>query len=379
MKIDCDRAKLTAAMSLANKNLDSTPVNPILYNVLLDARDGQLSIIGTDRAMEVIATIEAEVESEGKVCVPAKLCADILSKMPSERVTACLGNNTKVVWAGESSKLSTPSQPPEEYEANRLPRDEGAIATLDIPADVLSRAIANVFFAVSKDETKRVLTGLHLEIGPNGLDSVGTDGHRLARWQWEPEEGQPALSEKELELNIPYKAVTQLSNHIAAAKPGTIGISCTQFSATFKCGHIVLSTRLLDGNYPNYRQLVPTSFTASVNLPRQELINRLACASIVSAARNNIFKLGFGKDDDHIHIRADAPDVGDFSDIVPAKIRAEASLEIGLNCKYVSEALARMSSMDVAIEMNTATSPLIISPVGGDNHICLIMPMQIRN
>ncbi|KPQ40266.1 MAG: DNA polymerase III subunit beta [Phormidium sp.] len=381
MKLVCTQGELNTHLSLTIHAVPSRPTHPVLANVRLtaDAEQQQIRLTAFDLSLGIRTSFPAQVESSGDVALPAKLLNDIVSRLPDGELTLAQDDDSyQTTLTSLSGTYKVQGMSVEEFP--ELPAiEDGKVIQLD--SESLLEGLRGTLFATSSDETKQVLTGVHLAVRADGIEFAATDGHRLAVVEALNDAEAPAMNLEEgevFEVTVPAQALRELERTIgkrAAATPLTLSIDEGQ--AVFEVEDRRLTSRTLDGAYPAYRQLIPRQFDNQANLDRRALLSALERIAVIADRKNNIVKFSFDSAAGQVTLGVDAADVGSGSECLPAQISGD-SLEIAFNVKYVMESLRNLQSTEIQLQLNSATSPVILTPLGGTKMIHLVMPVQIR-
>ncbi|HEY9696946.1 MAG TPA: DNA polymerase III subunit beta [Trichocoleus sp.] len=376
MKLICTQSELNTHLSLVNRAVPSRPSQPVLANVLLAANTDtqRVSLTGFDLSLGVQTSFSAEVQEEGTLTLPAKLLSDIVSRLPEgEVILADNGDDALVTLTCSSGRYQVRGMGAEEYP--ELPTvDDGEVTYL--PVEALIDGLRGSLFATSSDETKQVLTGVHITAGSEGLEFAATDGHRLSVVQTTNEEEG---SEAEFGVTVPGKALRELERMLQANGTGAaISVRFDQGQLVFEWAHQRLTSRLLEGQYPNYRQLIPRQFSRQMSVDRRQFISALERIAVLADQKNSIVKLSLNNSAQEIVLSVDAQDVGSGREAISAQVSGE-DLDIAFNVKYLLEGLKAFNTTDIQMQFNTSTSPSIVTPLGGLKMTYLVMPVQIRS
>ncbi len=382
MKLVCAQNNLNSHLSLVSRAVSSRPTHPVLANVLLnaDAKTQRVSLSAFDLSLGIQTSFPAQVEESGSLTLPAKLLGDIVSRLPDGDITLDSGTEA------DAGLLTTLTCASGRYQmrgmgAEEFPElpviEDGELATLS--AEALIDGLRGSLFAASADETKQVLTGVHLSLQPDGLEFAATDGHRLSVVQTIEEEGSPDRSKSETALNvtIPAKALQELIKMLGQGG-SSVAVQFDQGQAIFEWTDQRLTSRLLEGQYPNYRQLIPKQFSHQMTVDRRLLLGALERISVLADQKNNIVKLSLNDSTQELTLSVDAQDVGSGLETMPAQISGD-SLDVAFNVKYLVDGLKAIATSEVQMQLNTATSPAILSPLGSIKMTYLVMPVQVRN
>lgn len=380
MKFTCSQTDLNTHLSLVSRAVPARPSHPVLANVLMvaDAEAQQVRLTGFDLSLGVQTSFSAQVETGGKLTLPARLLTDIVSRLPEGELTLANDEDDFVATLTCSSgRYQVRGMGPEEYpELPTIEGDEGS----RLPVEALIDGLRGSLFAASGDEAKQVLTGVHLSVGEEGMEFAATDGHRLAVVQTTAEDGDGAIAPDEgFDVTVPGKALRELERMLQlSGVHGAIAFRFDQGQLIFEWENQRLTSRLLEGQYPNYRQLIPRQFSRQMTVDRRVFTSALERIAVLADQKNNIVKFNLDAAAQEVVLSVDAPDVGSGREAIPAQITGE-DLEIAFNVRYVLEGLKAFTGSEVQVQCNTATSPSILTPLGGLKTTYLVMPVQVRS
>ena len=376
MKFSCPQPDLNTHLSLVSRAVPSRPSKPVLGNVLAtaDTDKQQVTLIGFDETLGIQTTFAAQVDEGGSLTLPAKLLGDIVARLPTEEIAITEADDDLVVTlACSAGRYQIRGLSAEDYP--NLP-EVASVEPVKISADALVEGLRGALFATSTDETKQVLTGVHLSADEESLEFAATDGHRLAVVKTLDDLGAATL---QMNVTIPGKALRELERILQiypTSEPVAFQLDPTQ--AVFDLGRQRITTRLLEGQYPNYRQLIPKQFERQLTVDRKQLISSLERIAVMADQRNNIVKLSVNNQTQSLTLSVEAQEVGSGLETLPAQVTGEG-LDIAFNVRYLLEGLKALPSAEVQIQCNTATSPSVLTPLGGTKITYLVMPVQIRS
>ena len=387
MKLVCSQSELNAALQLVSRAVASRPTHPVLANVLLtaDAGTDRLSLTGFDLNLGIQTSLPASVETSGAVTLPARLFVEIVSRLSSDSPITLSTDES-----GEQVELTSLSG---SYQMRGMPADDfpdlplvenGTALKLDPAA--LVKALRSTLFASSSDEAKQLLTGVHLRFDRTSLEAASTDGHRLAvlsvndALQAPLEVADPdASDDAALAVTLPARSLREVERLMAGWK-GTDAVSlfCERGQVVVLAADQMVTSRTLEGTYPNYRQLIPESFTRTLQLDRRAFVASLERIAVLADQHNNVVRIGSDPAKGLVQISADAQDVGSGSESLPADIDGEP-VQIAFNVRYVLDGLKAMDADRIRLQCNAPTTPAILSPADdGSGLTYLVMPVQIR-
>ena len=375
MKLVCSQAELSSSLQLVSRAVAARPTHPVLANVLLtaDAGTGRLSLTGFDLSLGIQTSLGASVATSGAITLPARLFGEIVSRMPSDSpiTLSCEDGSEQVELTSVSGSYQMRGMPADDFP--ELPLAQAG-TPIKLDPDVLIKGLRATLFASSGDEAKQLLTGVHLGLDQNGLECAATDGHRLAVLRLQ----NASSSEADLDVTVPARSLRELER-LLSSRGGSDAVSlfCDRGQVVFQWADQVLTSRSLDGTYPNYRQLIPESFGRQLQVDRKGLLSALERVAVLADQHNNVVKLTSDPAAGQLSISADAQDVGSGSEAIGAQVSGDA-IQIAFNVRYVLEGLKAMGSEQVQLQCNAPTTPVVLAPQDDSSFTYLVMPVQIR-
>ncbi|QPN60803.1 DNA polymerase III subunit beta [Synechococcus sp. CBW1002] len=380
MKLVCSQAELSASLQLVSRAVSARPTHPVLANVLLtaDAGTGRLSLTGFDLSLGIQTSLPASVEASGAITLPARLFGEIVSRLSSDSpITLHCDDGTEQV---ELTSLSG------SYRMRGMPADDfpdlplvQAGTPIRLDAEALVKGLRATIFASSADEAKQVLTGVHLRLENDSLECAATDGHRLAVLKLDQAlRIDPEVESESFAVTVPARSLRELERLLSVRQSDDpLNLFCDRGQVVFLSADQVLTSRTLDGTYPNYRQLIPDSFGRSIAMDRRAFTAALERVAVLADQHNNVVKISTEPASAQVHIRADAQDVGSGAETLAAQLEGEP-IEIAFNVRYVLEGLKVMASERVILHCNGPTTPAVLSTADEGAFTYLVMPVQIR-
>ncbi len=368
MKFSISRDVLLAALQVVGRAVSSRATVPSLSGVRLAAAEGKLTLAATDTELGLTMTIsEVAVEDEGTLLLPGRLLGDVVRNLPDGEVGLHLRSEERdVELTAGSARFHLRTLPVEDFP--RLPSVEEETAKL--PAQPLAETIDRVARAASRDEVRPILTGVLLRVEGGTLTMVATDSYRLSVKHTDLEQALP----EPIEANVPARALRELARIIAQEEPGEVSISLARNQAVFQAGSVVLFSRLIEGQFPSWRQLIPESFEHEVRLPRSELVD-VARRVGQLAQRNAPLRFAFAEGE--LTVAAETPEVGDASEALPAPYSGDP-LEIAFNPQFLIEGLESVEGDELAIKLSSPLRPGLLQPVGREDFSYLVMPIRLN-
>lgn len=389
MKLICAQNELNTHLSLVGRAVPSRPSHPVLANILFsaDPETQRVSLTGFDLSLGVQTSFAAQVEEGGTLTLPAKLFADIVSRLPDGDLTLDdEAGELLVTLTSRSGRYQVRGMSADEYP--ELPVVDGELTQLSVEA--LLEGLKGSLFSTSSDETKQVLTGVHVTMEPDLLEFAATDGHRLAVVQALNVEDDASANGKngkkpgesspngQLDVTVPGKALRELERMLQNQQANAVTVRFDQVQLAFEWEDRRITSRLLEGQYPNYRQLIPAQFSRQLTVERRLLTAALERIAVLADQRNSIVKFSLDSNQQQVILSVDAQDVGSGREAIPAQISGD-DLDIAFNVKYLLEGLKAFTTSDVQMQFNSPTSPSVVNPLGGMKMTYLVMPVQIRN
>ncbi|MBD2438001.1 DNA polymerase III subunit beta [Nostoc sp. FACHB-110] len=384
MKLLCSQSDLSANLSLVSRAVPSRPNHPVLANILLqaDAETNQVSLTAFDLSLGIRTSFNAEVWQGGAIALPAKLLVDITSRLPEGEITlddeaseASTGEGLIVTLTPKSGYYQLRAMSAEEFP--ELPVIENT-EPIYLTAAALIEGLKGSLFATSADETKQVLTGVHLSVKQDTLEFGATDGHRLAVVETTNE--RPLGGSGQLEVTVPSKALRELERMLAhnANSDEPISLYLDQGQVVFDLQNQRLTSRTLEGQYPAYRQLIPRQFERQVTVDRKQFLSTLERIAVLADQKNNIVKLTIDQAAQELTLSCEAQEMGSGRESMSAEISGE-DIEIAFNVKYLMEGLKALPSSEIQMHINQNLTPVIFTPLGGLKMTYLAMPVQLRS
>ena len=368
MKLSISRDSLLTGLQLAGRAVSSRATLPALGGIELRASSNSLTLRATDMEIGLSVTLsDPKVESEGTVLLPGRLVSDVVRSLPAGDVNLALRTeerDVELTAAGARFHLRTLAA--EDFP--KFPELDERQAVL--PARPLAETIDRVARAASRDEVRPILTGVLFQAEGSTLTMVATDSYRLSVKHTELES---SLAEP-VEANVPARALRELARIIAQGEPEEITMSLARNQAVFLAGPVMLFSRLIEGQFPSWRQLIPESFEQEVRLPREELLD--VTRRIGQLAQRNA-PLRFAFAEGELTIAAETPEVGDASEAMPAPYSGEP-LEIAFNPQFLIEGLESVDGEDLVMKLSSPLRPGLLEPVGREDFSYLVMPIRLN-
>ncbi len=375
MKVSCLQENLAKGLSIVGRAVATRSTLPVLSNILLATDQGRLKLSATNLEIGITCWIGAKVEEDGATTVPARTFVDLVSALPAERVDMELNVRTQTLNL-RCGRFENNIRGIDATEFPLIPTADDANA-IRIEPDSLRTMINQVAFAAAADESRPILTGVLAHFDKDQVTFAAADGFRLAVRTALLIEPAPSP----VSVIIPARALTELGR-ISGDQEGpiTINITPSKSQVLFHLDHIDLVSQLIDGNFPDYNQIIPKKKETRTVVGTAELLKACKAANVFARESANIVKLtvepGTELAPGHVTVQATSAETGDNVGEMDATVDG-APLQIAFNVKYLIDFLSVANAAQVAVEMTTPSSPGKFTPVGDDMFLCVVMPMHI--
>jgi DNA polymerase-3 subunit beta len=363
LKLSVSRDAFADRLGIVARGVSTRTAVLVLGGIQLRAAEGQIQLAATDMELSLRTSVEAEVEGDGEVVVPGRLLLDIVRALPDAEVQLEHRSDESMllITCGSASyRVHT-------YSAEDFPRlpDVESLPLNPVDREALLETIARVGRSASRDESRPVLTGILVRFERDKLIMAATDSYRLA-----VKETPASTDLPELEAIIPARALQELARVAGGADEIQLGLH--ENHVVFGADGAWLTTRRIDGQFPNYRQLLPEQFEHELQLPREELLEVVRRVSLM-AQRNSPLRLRFA--DGELTVSAQTPDVGEARESLPAPFSADA-MEIGFNAEFLRDGLESVDSPTVRFKLISPLRPAVLEGESPD-YTYLIMPIRL--
>lgn len=373
MKFVANKEDLLNGIRIVERATVIKGLQPVLANVLIETvGDNQIKLSATDFDLSITTIINATVEAEGKFTLPAKKLGEIISRLNDELLTLELNGATATITC-KKSKFDIIG-----ISANEFPPIEENIAETDcmeIETQPFTKAIRQVVSAAAGYETNNLLSGVVCQVNKNILEMAATDGNRLARVR-EVVKNTSTDEENPFEMLISSKVLAELSKISLLVDSDIIKICKEEKKIVITIDKTKVITRLMQGQFPKYNQLIPQSFPKEAVINKNDLISALERVAVMVNEKNSIVKFEF--DDNMLKLSGDSPEAGNSQDTIDIKYSGEA-LAIAFNYKFVLEFLKIVEADEVKVQLNSPLSATVFAPASDEDYIYLVMPVQLRS
>jgi DNA polymerase III subunit beta len=372
MKFIVSSSALLKQLTSINGVVTNNPVVPILENFLFEINDSTLTITASDLETSMITELQVEAKESGRIAAPAKILIETLKNLPDQPVTFTIDEETYTIEISSSNgryKLSGENA----TDFPRIPVVKGGNA-IEIPSNVLGRAINKTIFAVSNDELRPAMTGIFVQLRSDNVTFVATDGHRLLRFR-----RTDIATSQEASLIIPRKAFTLLKSTLPS-EATAVRMEFNQSNAFFSFDNIRMICRLIDERYPDYENVIPVQNPNKLVIDRAALLSSVRRISIYSNKTTHQIRLKLSGSE----LQVSAEDL-DFSNEANERLTCQydgEDMEIGFNAKFLIEMLNNIDADEISFELSTPNRAGLLMPLANEeneNVLMLVMPVMLNN
>ena len=378
MKISCLQENLARGLTTVGRAVAARSTLPVLSNILLESDEGRLRLAATNLEIGVNCWIGGRVEEEGRITVPARLLTEFVNSLPPGQIDMELNERTqtlnlKCARFEANIKGIDASEFPDVPTADSLDGQN----RLHLEPDIFRRMIDQVVFAAATDESRPILTGVLAKFHQGGLTLAAADGFRLSVTAADV----GVDLDEAVSIIIPARALAELSR-ISADEEDPIDLIITpqRNQILFHLSNTDLVSQLIDGNFPDYNQIVPKGHNTRTLVSTQELLKAVKVAFLFARDAANIIRFnvvpGSELTPGQVIVTGTSAEFGDNVSELDASIEGD-EIEIAFNARYMIDALSVAGTPEVVLETSTPSSPGVIRPVGGDDFLCVVMPMHI--
>jgi DNA polymerase III subunit beta len=369
MKLTITREQFQEGLVAVAASVPAKTTLPILSNILLEATKDGIRLSGTDLDISVSTTVSASVDEEGAITLPARKLVEIIRELPSAAIRLTASGEQRVTIECGRSRFRLLGLPREEFPAFPTLKFEGGWRT---SSKELQKLIGHVAFAASTEESRPILNGVLWELRPERMRMVATNGHRLARMDVPTSETQGA---SQADLIVPPKALDQIRRLFGTEE--TVEIARNENHLGFRTGSTQVFTRLIEGPYPNYEQVIPRENDKSATADKAALTSALRRMSIVASDQTHRIRMAFANGSCKLSVQT--PDLGEAQEELNVSYEGDP-LEIGFNAAYLLEILKYIPTDEVRMTFKAPERAATCEPVGWDDpasYLALVMPLRL--
>ena len=363
MRIQVDQKKLSKHINIVQKGISSKTTLPILDGILLEAKDGKLKLTGTDLEIGIESYLEANILEEGSIVINSRLFGDIIKKLPNSEIDINVSEN-KMNIVCDSSQFNLIGNSSVEYPELPTLIDQ---LSLKIPMDLFKDIIRQTVFATTQDETRPILTGVLFELIDGNASFVALDGYRLSLRNIKID------SSEDVKVVIPGRTLSEL-NKILEENEEDIEITLTPGHIVFNIGDTLVFSRLLEGQFLNYRDIIREDHDTKIKVNRKELQDSLERASLLAKEEKaNLVKLNLFED--KLTIKSNS-EIGNVHEEMTVELEGE-DVDIAFNSKYILDGIKAMDEEEIELFFMGSLNPCIIKPAEEDNYTYLVLPVRL--
>jgi DNA polymerase-3 subunit beta len=376
MKVVCNTDVFSKKLALVTRGVSSRSTIQLLGGVLVEAGDGAIRLSGTDMELSVQTSTEAEVSEDGRVVIPARIFNDVVRSLPGGQLSLehdSAGGTVKLA-AGEN-EYSIRAYAAEDYPQLPTFEDEGSFT---MSGEMLVDTVEKVSRSYSRDETRPVLTGILISFEDSKVKMVTTDSYRLSIKETE----LATTFDGSREAIIPARAMQEVGRIFSGSDEERIEVALSENQALFRIGDVLLGTRLIDGNFPEYKRLLPTTFEREISVPREELIGTLRRVNLFAQRQTPPVPVSLAFSEGAVEVIVRSPEIGEAHEKLTAS--SENDFSISFNPGYLLDGVSSVDTDNVMFKFNEALKPGLIVPGPKDGNggeadtdfLYLIMPMR---
>ena len=373
MEFTIEKEFLLTNLKIVEKTTITRGIQPVLSNILIIASsDNYITFAATDLDINITSKTIASVQTPGKITLPAKKLSEIVSRLSNKPVVFSLNAETNVVnIICGNSKFELIGISADEFPQTITEEELKDKECVEIDINPFIKSIKYTAFSAANYENRNIISGVFCAISKENIEMAATDGNRLTRIV------EKITNEKETDIScvIPSKTLQEFLRIASFVNEEKLGLIIEKTRIIFKTSSMIMTSRILEGEYPPYKQLIPQSCEKNAIVNREEMISALERVAVMVNERTNIVKFIFGENT--LFLKADTPDAGLGEDSISAEYTDE-ELTIAFNYRYVLDSLKIMESEKVKIGLGGSLSATLFRPDSEDDYLCLIMPIQIR-
>ncbi|WP_110954558.1 DNA polymerase III subunit beta [Anaerosinus massiliensis] len=367
MKFSCKKEQLVHAVQIVQKAVSSKPQMPILSGIYLNALDNTLELQATDYELGISCKIDAQISEPGAIVLSGRYFQEVVRRLPGDMVEIVTNREDHTIKiTSNTAQFNLLSLPASEFPV--LHPLEGT-TTFKIRDNVLRELIKKTVFACSQDEARPVFTGGLLEVSNSDVLMVATNTHRLSVKKEYLDSFSGAIK-----IIIPSKILNELARIMVSEVPSDVTIHCTRNQISFMIDNVYIISRLIEGQFPDYKRVIPENFSTEILLNTDDFLSAVERVSLISRAGDyNVIRLSFSQDS--VVITSNNPDIGKAEESVNVSLSGN-ELDIAFNAKYVTDILKNIDSEKIYFSLNTPLSPASIRPLDDDTYNYIITPVR---
>ena len=369
MRVTLEKSAFLKALNHVQSVVERRNTIPILSNVMVQAKGGEVKLTATDLDIEIVESVAADVAQDGAATVPAHMLYDITRKLPdgAQLELNQAGDKGRISIIAGRSRFALQSLPPEDFPD----LSSGEFGnTFSLAAASLRFLIERTRFAISTEETRYYLNGIYFhDVGGKLLRAVATDGHRLAQSQMDLPSGAAGMPG----IIVPRKTVLELVK-LLEGDDGEVEVSISSAKIRFAAGRLVLTSKLIDGTFPDYERVIPRNNDKILEADTRQFAEAVDRVSTISFEKSRAVKLALGEG--KLSMVVNNPDSGSAEEEIVVSYEREP-IEIGFNSRYLLDVAAQVKAETMRFEFNDAGSPTVVRDPKDENSLFVLMPMRV--
>jgi DNA polymerase III subunit beta len=368
MKLTVARKELYEGLQVVGRAVSAHTSLPVLKNVLIEPGTDALKLSATDLELGVEVLVPADVQEGGPLTIPARTILDIVGALPEADVSLAAGDDDRLIICCRRSEYRIHGLTAEDFPS--LPEVGGSVS-FEVPQPLMKSMIRQTSFAASDDDTRPILTGICLVLQENRLRLVATDTHRLAVRGAEV----TSVEGGDTTVIVPARALNELMRVLGDGEEQALQVRVDQNQILFRTERVTLVSRLIEGQFPRYERVIPSSYTRRLTLPKDEFQSSLRRARIVARDASAKDRVVLTTQGENVILSAEGEEGHAHEEF--EVVREGDEISIAFNAGYVVETLAVVESEGVFLEMTEPLSAAVLRPVDGDDYLMVVMPMQV--
>lgn len=374
MKFTCVKENLAQGLQTVMHVSSKNVTLPILNNVLIKAKEGVVELVSTNLEIAIIAEIRAKVDVVGSFTVPTKTFADFVQLVSDEQISVELIDGAALLVTTSKTKTKIKGEAADEFPI--IPNAEGGNTFIFNTAH-LRDALIQTIFSVSRSDVRPELGGVLFHANPEGhhgeLYLAATDSYRLSERKIAV---QNDTKEQEVRVIVPARTAQEIVRVLLGARQETVSVTVTDGQIALVVDGVRVISRLVEGRYPDYRQIIPTAFGVEALLETAAFVQNLRAASLFSTMGVNAAALTFSPTEQHVAVRAANTQLGEFESTIPGELKGQQDHTILLNHRYVLEGLQHVTTPKVRVKLVSADAPCLILPEEAGDFLYIVMPIK---
>lgn len=367
MKFTCQKNELVQAIQIVSKAVSSKPQMPVLSGIYLKAENNKLELQATDYELGILCTIDSEVEDPGMIVLSGRYMQEVVRKLPGEKVTIAYDREEKIAKIHSNTANFTLRS----MDANEFPTIHYLEGNLNfqIRDNILRDLVKKTVFACSNDEARPVFTGCLMEVSESTVTMAATNTHRLSVKKEILDDFQGSIK-----IIIPSKVLNELLRIMVSEIPSNVEVCCSYNQISFKFENVYLTSRLIEGQFPDYQRVIPPSFNTHVALNTADFLSAVDRVSLIArAGEYNIIRLEFTNG--QVRVSSNNPDIGNAEEIVQAGVKGP-EVNIAFNAKYVTDVLKNIDSETFHFSLNQSLNPAAVREENNDTFTYIVTPVR---